>query len=240
MKRLLLTLCLSSVFLFNVPVKANCTNEEKARLKKEASQVKMVYEEASEVYYRGPLPEVGDEEYELTRDYFKLVLSNISEEMYVIIKNDQNKDEIYVPYSVLLDGVYKYDVKNIKKIIKWTYDVYSTNSSECKNEKLFTGYLTTPKLNPIYYTSRCTDVTDLAACEKYLKEDLEEEALIKSFEDYQNKKEEQKKLANQPWYKKILRKVKEHKIIVGGITIMIIGSGVALVLKKKKKESNLK
>ena len=231
----ILTIILFGVSIINANADS-CSNEEKARLKKEAAKVKMVYEEAEKVVDRRPIPDLGDELYDVKANYFILNISNITNDLTVVIQNNYNNDKISVDYSNTDSGLYSFDWNNIKSIVSFTYKVYGSPSSSCFDELLASGYLITPKYNRLHDTTLCEGVTDFKACDKYITDDTDQEVLRKRILEYKEKKEktqEQKKST----IEKVIGVIKEHKILTICLASVVLISGVALVIRKRKKRA---
>ena len=213
---------------------ASCSNEEIARLKKEAAKVKMVYEEATGVLTTGRIPELGDQIYEAKYNYFKIIVSNITKELYVVITNDKTTENLQIEYSDTENGVYTFDLKNIDEMVNYDMEV-RVNNEECFGEKLSSGYLKTPRYNFLHDTTLCEGITDLSACDKYIIENAEQSVLEERIKEYKERKKEEEE-PKKSIFQKIITFIVDHKIIIGGI-VVTIGAGVALGEYKKRKRA---
>ena len=229
----ILTIILFGVSIINANADS-CSNEEKARLKKEAAKVKMVYEEAEGVESFEVDPHTG-KKIPITYNYFKIILSNITDELVVMVKNNTNDDSIKIDYNLTENGLYSFDWNNIDEIVNFSYEVFG-NTTACSGEKLADGYLVTPKYNVLHETALCDGITDFAACDKYINENTSQEVLQERINEYRknNKKDGEK---DESKFEYLISILKEHKILVGGVILIVIGSGVALVINRRRKRA---
>ena len=218
-----------------------CSVEEQARLNKVAGSVKAVYEEAQEEVDPSTYittPETGEGPF--YRNYFNIIFTNITEDIYVKVINDYNDDVKFIRYQDTEDGTYTFTWNNIDNVVRFTYEVYTSNNTKCRDEKYFTNYLVTPKYNKFHDYLICEGIEDYLACQKYISVDMEYSEQQEKIEDYLEKNivavEKEK---NKKWYEKIGEFVKEHKtaFIAGGSIIVIAGVATVVVKIKRKREN---
>ena len=219
-----------------------CSMEDQAKLNKIAGSVKAVYEEAKEEVDPSTYittPETG--EGPIYRDYFKIIFTNITEEVYVKITNDYNDEVKFIRYQDTDGGMYTFDWDNLDDVVKFTYEVYSSDKTACQNEKYFTNYLVTPMYNSFYEMLICEGINDYLPCQKYItvKNDYNEQ--YDKIVEYKEAKKEKEIEENKKWYEKIGDFVKKHKtvFIAGGSIIVIAGVAVVVVIIKRKREDVL-
>ena len=212
-----------------------CTNAEKARLKKEAAKVKMVYEEAVGTEAIESNPDLGSVQTEVEYNYFKISITNITEEMVVKVSNSVDDDSFMVAFHEVENGVYTFNWNNIDEVVNFTYEVMGSYGSVCSNEKFATGHLVTPRYNLLHDTTLCDGITDLPACDKYITENTDQEVLEKRIEEYKVEKKE--KESKETKFEKLVSYIKEHKVAAVGLTIIVAGAGVALVINKRRKKA---
>lgn len=219
-----------------------CTFEEQSRLNKVAASVKAVYEEAEEkldpsLFIVTEETEDGDF-YDL---YFKIIFTNITEDMYVKVTNDYNDEIKFIRYSDTTNGSYTLNWYELDSVVRFTYEVYSSDKTKCKDEKYFTNYLVTPKYNDFHTSIICEGITDYLPCQKYITVDMEYSEQYNKIVDYvKNEQENQKDLdENKKWYEIIGDFVKQHKkaFVAGSSIIVIAGVATIVVVIKRKRES---
>lgn len=217
-----------------------CSVEDQASLNKVAGSVKAVYEEVTE--------EMAPNTYVTTDEtgegpfyynYFKIIFTNITDEIYVKITNDYNKEVKFIRYQDTDAGMYYIDWYKLDKVVKFTYEVYSSNETDCQGEKYFTGYLVTPKFNKFSEMLICDGINDYLPCQKYTTVNFTYEEQYNKIAEYIEEKETEKEEENKKWYEKIGDFVKEHKVafIAGGSIIVIAGVAVVMVNIKRKREN---
>lgn len=229
----------------NVVHASVCSYEEQASLNKIAGNVKLVYEEGlekvDESLYAPTVETVG--EVELYREYFKLIFTNITKDIYVKIMNDYNDEVKYIRYQDTDDGMYTLNWYNLDDVVNFTYEVYSSDETGCRNEKYFTNYLVTPMYNEFSDKIICEGINDFLPCQKYVtvKMDYSEQykKIVEYVEEQENENSTNEK--NKSWFEKIGDFVKEHKVafIAGGSILVIAGVAIVVVKIRRKRENVL-
>ncbi len=237
MKRFLNKILLFIPVLFLVPLfvyAQECSYEERARLNGLASKVTVNYEiveEEKEIEFQSPDSEGifhGIKEVPI----LKVSIYNITEDLYVIETNDSNKEEKIITHDMTDSGVYKYNIDNFEKIVKYTYKILSDNK-ECPRISLGTFTFLKPKYNMYSQYGICKGNENLTYCQKYITEDLNispPELLEKVSEVIKQKEEEDIKTPN-----KVTEFIKSYRFyIIGGVIfILIITSGYIIVRKRR-------
>lgn len=137
------------VLFFSIPsIKANCTNEEIATLKKEANKIKIEYEH---------IEDVG-----ITESIYNLEVKSITNKFYVIL------DDIDKKYSSENSD----NLININSVTSGKH-VIKIYSSECGN-LMNTISFRLSKINSYYYDPLCigVDGEDFELCNKYYDYDV--------------------------------------------------------------------
>ncbi|MBQ9834226.1 MAG: hypothetical protein IJO33_03440 [Bacilli bacterium] len=222
-----------------------CSYEQQVELGKVASSVKAVYEEASEKVdpslYAPTNETVG--EVVLYRDYFKIIFTNITKDIYVKVMNDYNEEVKFIRYKDTTDGMYTLNWYNLDDVVNFTYEVYSSDETDCRNEKYFTNYLITPMYNEFHDKIICEGITDYLPCQKYITVKMKYSEQFEKINEYLEvgKKEEKEKEENKKWYEIIGDFIKEHKVafIAGSSIIVIAGVAIVVVNIRRKRESVL-
>ncbi len=238
----------SMLFLFSTSVKAEtCGYEEKAKLNNEAANVKVNYEikqrQLDKNNYNPPDAIVGTEDeanWNPTVDYFQVNILNLTENIYVEVKNDQNNETIKYYYNNSQDGKIAIDWLNLENVAKFTITVKSTDASGCTDRTLKTLNLTLPRYNEYYEYSLCQSIPDYYLCQKYVTFDEVKLGYFtkKVYEeiDKKNQKEIEKNLK---WYEKAWNFIKDHKVafITGGVIIVAAGATITVVIIRKRRRS---
>ena len=225
--------CFSSIITANA---SNCSNQEQIELKKISSNIGTTYQESQKeldpsTYATGPEYGYGP----IYLDYFQVIFSNITKDIYIKISNDYNDDIKFIRYQDTKEGIYTFDWENTDKITKFKYEVYSSTETSCPDEKYYTGYVVLPKFNEFSNTVMCEGVNDLEACQKYITSNMDPVEQERQINEYLKVKEEKEKKENKKWYEKIGDLVKAHKLITITGSIIVI-TGVATVVVKNKRK----
>ena len=235
MKDKLLFIVMCFFLLVTTAKAAQCTNEEKVKLKKEASQVKMVLKEVEE--------EMDPSKYYLTDGYdgpvytyyFDVSLTNITDDMFVEITNNKDGDKITNVTNPPKNGIISFNWDDIYEITKFTYTIYAKSGSTCAGEKLFVGNYTAPKYNYYAGATACNGVEDYKYCSKFIYEDVNDNDIYKNIKNYKKAKQIEEEKKSNSWTEKAKRFIKEHKVLVIAGAAIIVGGGTAVILKQRKK-----
>lgn len=240
MKKNIAVLLLAVLFSWtSVDAASLCSYEKQSDITKQATNVKITYEEA-----RGELdpstyltPEGEDPDtYVAYYDYFKIKILNITEDIYVKLENSSNDEVKYIEYKDTDEGTFTIDWKDLSQTTTFNYTVYSSSNTDCPNENYRTGVMTTRMLNDNYNNILCTDYPEFYLCQKYISTSVSEEKfneLIKSYIE-KNKEEKEEQIKKEEEDKK-----NNKLIIIIATSIIIVGGGVAIVIAKKKRGSRV-
>ena len=233
-------LCLIALYASNVKV-AECSNEELVKLRKEANEVKMVLNEKQELVDPSTYYVSEGVDAPVYKTYFEMSLTNVTDDMYVEVKNDFNKivisNKLLSPKDgiTLENGVLKFRWEEVDRIVKFTYTIYGTPSS-CSGEKLAVGNFTTPKYNYLSEAEICKGIEDYKYCSRFLKEDISYMDQFNNISEYKDKLEEEEAKKNSSWKAKVKRFIKQHKVLlISGASIIVVGGGTVVILKHRKK-----
>lgn len=212
------------MFVLIIPKADSCTYKEQAALNKEASNIKFNYE-------------VVDKTDEITEDvwlsdvyYIQVTITNLPDNMYIQVKNNQD-DEIKTYHSSdAVDGVISFK-KDSQKVIRYTFNIYASTST-CSS-KLLTKSLNTPRFNPMYNPSGvCGEIPDYKYCQKLLSTNISDKTLhdsiIKYYQSVISKKTEKKE------DKLDIKGVIKNILIVVAI-IAVVGTGIFVIVKVIRK-----
>ncbi len=225
-----------------------CSYERQVELKKIASAVKLTYEEAQEEAdpdtYGPPDNYKGDpEDYVLYNSYFKIKVLNLTEDIYIKIENSVNDDVKYIRYEDTDEGTFTLNWKDISKVTTFTYTIYSSDKTLCANEEYRKGIITLPKYNDKHQNVQCLEVPDFYLCQKYISVEVSNEQFYKQIESYKQSKngadgnKNDEDIKNENLMANFIKKNKTALII--GLSVLIVGGGVAIVVVTKKRRSRV-
>ena len=178
-KKLLLTL--ATLFLFTIKVEAAsiCSYKEQTEINQLAANVKATYEVVQDT--------VQFEDMNSTMDVFNISLFNVTEKIYVVIKNNINNEEKIITSNDATEGVASFKWDYAEAVTNFTIQVYTTERTSCPNERYKTIYLTTPRYNEFYDRETCQELTDFYLCQKFVTfSEISEEKFFKQLESYRN------------------------------------------------------
>lgn len=154
MKKYLFVSFLLFLFLVNIQfVKADCESAIKDSEKIKVSRI----EEFSS----------GDDD-DLYKSYIGLEISNIPDNLYVVITNDYNSDSVTINSSDLVDGVYRYPAPYIYRIVNYKVNVYSKDESCTSTDSIRVFDVSTRIVNEYFFHNKCLDNRDLEICQPVL------------------------------------------------------------------------
>lgn len=222
-----------------------CSYERQVELKKIASAVKLTYEEAEEevdpdTYGPPDSPVEGDGI--LYRNYFEIKLLNLTEDIYVKLENSYNDDVKYIRYEDTDEGTFSIDWKNTEEVVTFTYTIFTSNKTECVNEKLSSGMFTIPKYNRYHNSVICEDIPDYYLCQKYISTNVTFESFYENVNYYLEKNKNEDKNEEEKEKGKVVNNIfdflKDNKIIIIA-SILFVGGVVTTVIVVKKRRSRV-
>ena len=220
---------------------SSCSYAKQAELNSEVANIKVSYEEktgyrdSSEFYCQDDDPECVSE-----YNYFEISILNMTDDFYIVVKNDQDNVEKTYTINDAVDGIIRFDFEGIMNITTFKFDIYSSTNTPCPRENYRTIYLTTPRKNPYYYYLQCQNNPDYYLCKKYVTfEDVGFYEFIEKVDKYVEEHNEELKDKQQlTTTDKIMEYIKEHKILVISSLIGIVGIAVIttwVVINKRRK-----
>ena len=226
-------LCFMSFISMSSSNASACSNEEIVKLKKEATGIKVVYEEKEFKEETDDLiPGEGEEKAYYSYNYFTVSFANMTSNYYIKYTNNINNESKTITVSDLTNGIYSFDWENIDVITKINYIVYTSDNTSCPDEKVYEGYLVIPRFNPISQTMLCAKAKELDECQKYVTVEYNTETQYNTVEKYV--KEKEKKNISLKWYQKSWNFIKEHKLIIIPGSVAVIGVATFVIIKRRK------
>ena len=166
-------------FLFVSSVSAGTCNKSDAdKLNLAASHVKLTYTKEDNSQYKKITANNEETTYKVPNYTFKISVYNITEDIYINIKDDKTNLDRNIYYSDTSDGVYTIENKDFGSIYKYTVSVYS-NVGDCKDTLLLTRSIIKPKYNAYSEFEYCK-TSSKSQCQEFIKNDLS----IKNEEDF--------------------------------------------------------
>lgn len=238
MKKILIIFGVIFSFCMNVNAASICSYQEQNEINQKAANVRVSYEIAEE--------KVTFVEGEGVIEVFKINILNISDDFYVIIKNDINNEEKRFDASDSVDGIISFTWDYADTVTNFIIEVYTTNKTSCPGELYKTVYLTTPRYNEYYNTAICQELIDFYLCQKFVTiAEFSEDKFFDQVESYQNGNvnDEGENIENNkstPLSDIIFNFINEYKLVIIGVIVIAIGGIVVIKVIKGKKQRDLR
>ena len=228
---------LFAIFLFSTKATAasNCTYAEQMELNQKVANIKISYEISSR-----------DEQFSdmtITHEYFQINILNLSEEFYIVVKNNLNEEEKTFTSADAVDGVITYDWDETDSITNFTMVVYTSEKTGCPSEKYKTFYLTTPRFNEFYNREKCQENGDFYLCQKYVTfSHVDENKFLEQLESFEkgkiNNNGDDAEEPNLTFMDKVFNFIDKYKWYFIGVIIISIGGVVIYRIKTRKQRKS--
>lgn len=211
-----------------------CSYQEQNELKSKASNIKVKNE--IEKY------DIESADYPITMNRFKISITNLTEEFYVVVTNDYDKKERTFRSTDAKDGIATFYWEYDEDKTNFVFKIYSSNATKCPNDLYKTAYLTTPKYNPYFKLEVCQNNPDFYLCKQYiLTEIVDSDTFYQQLDKYltkeineegKNPTENEKDVTISAQIFKFINDYKYY--ILGGLVLVATGAGVIIYFKNKK------
>lgn len=178
MKKILYLILMTSFFFTSkVSAASLCSYEEQTKLNQAAANIKVSYKVEEEI--------IHFEDADAINKFIKISAFNITENFYVVIKNNLNNKEMILTYNE--NGINEFRWDDINSVTNFTFQVYTTNKTSCPDEKIKTIYLTTPRYNDLSNRFICSESTDFYLCQEFVTfAEVKEDVFLKQINEYRN------------------------------------------------------
>lgn len=212
-----------------------CNNEDANKFKDVAKKVNISYQVKEIVAGEGiDIDEPGAPAVELHDLGFEISIKNITEDIYVVVKNDYSNDTFTYHYKDTENGTKTFQSLANDENVTFTFEIKSENSN-CINETFRKVSLTTPIYNSFSEKQYCVDNPKLDICQKFVGEKYTSE----DFDKEVSKNNKDNKTDNSNENKNNFIKDNKYLFIIGGSVIVIIGVATALVQVKKRRSRQI-
>ncbi len=231
-KGLFILSLLCFLFIPTIHAASTCDYETQVQLKKEAANVNGVYEAGW--YGTGEFEDSeieGHEPIEITAPEVHVNIYNITEDLYVVIKDNLTNSEAVYYYEDTDNGTLSWIREDIDNIVEYEVKVYS-NHPDCTGEEIYKFNLKTPKYNKLSYEYYCVDQNDYY-CQEFITQDVtipaEEIQRI-----YEERKESQQTIIEEESKDNFFKKYFIY-IIIGIVTLIGVAAIVMFIRKQRNK-----
>ncbi len=230
-------------------VNAACSAEETNKINSLATNVRVSYEllereiEITEDFnFPDGITEEEMENYVAKESFFRIYISNVTEELYVnVIDTQTNKTKTYT-YADAKDGVITIDQTDMTSINNYTFMVYSSSATGCPNRRLYTLYLTTPMYNSYNESDLCVDIEEFYLCHEFLSVPVVSfDDFVKLTDNYRagkiNEKGEEITNTQKKEEKGFAQFIKKHRNMVIVVSVIVVATGglVTVIIVKKQR-----
>ena len=221
-----------------------CKGSELTKLQSIASNIKVNYEVKNEKQSVAYDPETMEREPDVDIEFevekLAITVYNITNDIYIVQKDDKTNEEKKIYYSDTNNGNYTFETNNITEYVNYSFEIYS-NLNTCDTTLIKTINFKKPKLNPNSVYQICVENPDVPACQKYITADIgvKESELTEYVNNYINGNNgtvtTTKSSSNNNSDNNFLKDNLVYIIIVGGV--IVGGSIVAYVVINKKRSA---
>ena len=225
---------------------AECSYEKQVELNNIASTVKATYEEVKidtgeTVSYMDPETGIEDpsKQVPVKLNGFKTYVLNVSDDIYITVKNENTGNERTIYYSDTNNGKVTLDLYEADELVTYTIKVYGNN--DCPGKELRTITFVTPIYNVFSKLEFCKQYPEFEWCSQYitgqkisLNKFLEESEKYKNANKLVIKEKENKKESFLDKLKKNLDENKKTIMIIMTIVVIVGGTTTAIIVIKRR------
>ena len=203
-------------------------NTKAANISAKVESEDIVIDREGNVYedYDGPF---NDDNGIITTPSFSLNISNIDEEMYVILTNEKENVREEIHGKDLEDGTFSYALPAPTEIRTYNVEVY-TEDIECQVEKLRTIEVKSPMYNEVSGSIICRD-NNAYYCQEYVTTEIN----IDPYQ-YMENNDNETELENNDENKKSNFMMYVYTAGIGVVILLVIGIIIVLIIRKRRKE----
>lgn len=234
-------------FVSSSYVYAECDATELNTLRSAATNVRASYEEMRALLDPSeytPPDGTSAEGYEAYYTFFRVYVTNLTEDLYIEVHNDANGETKTYTYEDSDNGTVTFDWADIYLMANYTIRVYSSDNTNCSGTELYTLYLTTPRFNQYSTYDLCEGAEDFYLCYEYLSipDDVSFGRFVELIERYKNGQidDDGNKVEEPDEGNGFIQFLGEHYVAIIIIAIVIIAAGVTVtVIIVKKQRSRI-
>lgn len=237
MKKIITFIMLMLFFNIEVSAASLCSYQEQATINSKAANVKASYEISSINH--------GNEEVGHREHFFTISVTNVTEDFYVVIKSDLNNEEVTYKSSDAVDGIITIKWTDVLRVTNLTIQVYTSNKTNCPNERYKTFYLTLPRFNEFSGKASCIENPDFYLCKEFVTfDEIDETEFVDRMIQYKEKvttNEEEKPIVeeDETFMDKLFEFIDTYKFVIIGGAIVLIAVIVVVHRVRTKKQREL-
>ena len=183
----------------------------------------------------------ADEEYIPRKDHFKFYITNITEELYVVVTNELTEEKRTFTFDDAENCVITFADMTTVDMVDYTFEIYSSSVTNCPDTLLYTWYETTPMRNLYSHSSFCIGIEEFYLCHDYLSVQVSFENLEELTREYReghlNQDGEEVIVDEEEKDNGFMAFVEEHMtvIIIAAVIIVAAGGLITFVVIKKQR-----
>ncbi len=238
MKKKLLFLFFTLMFVSLTNVKADCSDARTLELSSLANNVNVGMEKELRAVDEYTAYETGEKVKDVFPAFYVTVY-NLTKDLNVAITREETQKTGYLTYKDIdEDGVLYIDAGVADMVKNFTVKIRS-NDSNCKNKVLKTVTVTTPMYNLNSQYDVCKDNMDFNMCKEFTTvdySDITQDQFHEELEKYKEEKAKEEKRENSI-FNKIAKFISKYRWIF--ITVIIVAVAFAVVYFINRKKSRL-
>ncbi len=225
--KLLLAAVLFSTFTITYVNAAECSTEAMNKYTSLADKVQVTNEFKKEEDNSGFVLDDGSKPIVRVDN---ITIKNLTDDMYVVVSEEITNSQQTYNYSDTTNGTITIKQYNVLDVLKYTFEIYTSDKTGCGGTKLKVRYLTTQAFNPYFESMMCDNLKDYTYCQEYVSSALTEDEFNDKIENYKNQTEKKEQEE-----KGILAFLNKHKIeLLIIISLLVIGGTTTVIVMKKK------
>ena len=225
---------LTVLVLFNIffAINANalgCLEEDINDLRSYANQVKVNYDIIDNSKKGIAVTGEENEEFIIPDFSFNISVLNITDNIYISIRNNKTTDLINVYNKDTENGIYRFNEKNFTDVYNYTIEIRS-NNPYCMHQTIKQIKFIKPKYNPYSAFKECRG-SDLIYCQKFIS--IDKNISLDEFISRVNNDKENTSLDENTYDTTLLEKYRY--ILLISLFLIIVTIILVLIVRKYKK-----
>ena len=243
MKKSLVGVILAIVLLLFSPsfvsAASSCSYSEQAELNNIVANVKINYEIEEVKTEQFMDPDDPEEMIDITVKKIKINILNITDDVYVVLKNDLDNQSKTFYKKNTTDGIVSFYQDDKDTIVNYTLEVYS-NKYSCAGELYKKLTLTTPIYNSYSELEACSENPEFYYCQEFITtKQITYDKFIENLKEYVTEEEISEEKEKSMW-DKIKEFYSNNKITINVLgTIIVVGGITATVILVKRRRSRI-
>lgn len=240
MKKINVFLVVLAVFLSPlkfVQAESSCSYSEQVEFNNLAANIRATYE-AVDIYYGKAIDIDGTgEEVDVYSRGLKISILNITDDIYIKVKNTITEEEKTYYYKDTIDGVLTFDTDEVDEVTAYQVEIYA-NKYSCINELYRVYSFTTPRYNSYSKMEICKDNPGFYYCQEFVQsKEIDINTFYKNLDNYKIKEEEKIEEESKTFWDRIKEFYGEHALVINLTASVIIIAGVTttVILVKKRR-----